>query len=107
RPAHRREIFQDDFKKVINGALLDDEAAVHIGLADGERRIECEPDLGPFVGDARRNGRAAMVAEAMVATFGVDQVEMTYRDKLIENVAERAEHRSTEAEPGPSNPWAQ
>src|SRR5262249_13587957 len=101
RPAYRCKIFQDDFEKIVDGALLDDQAAVHVGLPDGEHGVEREPNLRPFVGDTRHNRRTTMVSEAIVAIVGVDQVEIACRDKPVEDIAERAEHRSTNSEPGP------
>jgi hypothetical protein len=41
-----------------------------------------------------------MIPEAIVTDIGVDQVKVTCRDEPIEDVAERAEHRSTKLTQG-------
>src|SRR6185503_16811189 len=100
RPARSSKIFEDHLEEVVNRALFDDEAAFHIGFADRKRRVHHESNLSPFVGNARRNGGAAMIPEAIVTDIGVDQVKVTCRDEPIKDVAERAEHGSTKLTQG-------
>jgi hypothetical protein len=74
---------------------LHDEAAIHIGFADGERRVENELPFGRAIGDTGNNGRATSVAEVVGATVGVDQAQRSCCNNPIEGMPERTEHRTS------------
>src|SRR5207342_29777 len=88
------EIGEDELEEVVDRALFENEAAIHIGFADGERRVENEQPLGRAISDASDNGRAIAVAKIMGATVGVDQAQITCRNDPIKGMPERAEHRT-------------
>jgi hypothetical protein len=47
-----------------------------------------------LVGNARDDGREAVLAEAVLAPVRIDQDKVTGRNGAIQNVAKRAKHRT-------------
>jgi hypothetical protein len=92
RPAPRGYICQQEFEKIVERALLEDEPPLHIGLADGKGRVQCELPLGPFVADPGDDRGAGAIAKLANAPIGSDHLQMTGRYSPLQNVAERAKH---------------
>lgn len=92
RPGWIIEIAEHNLQEVVDRALLDNQAAIHVGLADGQCRVEEQALLGPAVGDAGGDGVAPPVAEGMGSAIGVGQAQISRRNDLIEDVMERPKH---------------
>ena len=82
-------------EEVVDSTPLHNEAAIHIGFTKRERGIEEQTPLGAGICDTGHDRGAAQVAKGEGATLGVDQAKIPCRYDLVENMPERAKHRTS------------
>ena len=76
---------QDEFEDV---ALLDDDAAVHVHLGEGEAGIEEHAAQRAGVGEAERERRAGAVTVGLLAAGGVGDAKASGGDPIAEDGVE-------------------
>lgn len=91
-------VCQKQIEKVVYRAPFQHEAPIHIGLANGERRIKHELTLRALVGNAGSDQSAVVVTELVGATITVDQSQVTGRHGPLKEADERAKHLISRAE---------
>ena len=74
--------------EVVDVALLDDDAAVHVHLGEGEAGIEEDAADRAGVGEAERKRAAAAVAIGLLVAGWVDDAEASAGDLIAENGVE-------------------
>jgi hypothetical protein len=68
-------ILQQDLEHLIDRALFDHEAAIHVFFANRQIRIEGDPAGGGVTGDADGHGNAGGIAIGVRPTRGADDVQ--------------------------------
>src|SRR5690606_37654038 len=94
-PARRRVrhgILEHEGQEVVDPALLHDEPAIHIGLADSEMRVQRKLSLEPPVGEPGDYWGAFTIAELEGLAVVGDQGEIAALHDSAEQNFERLEH---------------
>ena len=77
-------VVDGDDEQSLQIACLDQQAAVHVGFAEGQFRIEQQLALGRPVGQPDLDPLTATVAVALAATVGVGNLQVARADDLVE-----------------------
>ena len=88
----RHGILEHQGQQVIDAPLLHDEPAIHVGLADGQMRVEGELALELAVHEPRSHLRALAIAKAECLPIVGNEGEIAVLHDATEQDFERLEH---------------
>ncbi len=85
----------DQLHQVEDRAVLDDQAAVHIGLAEPETRVPGDVEPDPAVGEADGEPRAAAGTAGLALAVGRDDREAAFLEQLVHELADQRHDASS------------
>src|SRR5271166_691736 len=95
------QVLRAQFEKVVERAPRDDDASVHIKLAERKRRVDNQFPLGGAIRELCAEQRPGAVAEAMDLAVRSLDFEVALADQPSQETHERDSHRKRSRQSGP------